>query len=88
VKVNAWKNIDVEFEADVSLEDCINEMIGVANEEGPPRRKLTAIDGATKILERIAPEVFDDKPLHPDAVTMIRDRLQKWIEFLERKPAP
>jgi hypothetical protein len=79
MKVNAWKNIDVECEVDVSLDDCISELLGIADEDGMPRRKLQAIDGATRILERITPEMVESK-LSPGAVSSIRERLQKWME--------
>ena len=38
MRVNAWKNIDVEVEVDVILDDCINEMLRMADEEGAPSR--------------------------------------------------
>lgn len=80
MKVNAWKNIDVEVEVDVSLDDCINELIDTANEEGLARRKLAAIDGATKILSKITPDMVGEHlAANPAAIAMIRDRLQKWI---------
>lgn len=81
MKVNAWKNIDVECEVDVSLEDCINEMLGMADEEGMPRRKLSAIDGATKIMEKITPEMCSDR-LTDAGRELIRARLQKWMDAI------
>lgn len=81
MKVNAFKNIDVEFEAEVDLTDCINEMLDIANEDGMPRRKLGAIDGATKILEKVTPDMVGEYlSKNPAAIEMIRQRLQKWID--------
>lgn len=83
MKVNAWKNIDVEFEADVSLDDCINEMLDIANSEDGPNRKLAAIDGATRVLEKVSPELvaaYLEK--YPKSRELIRSRLQKWIDAL------
>lgn len=81
MKVNAWKNVDIECEVDVKLEDCIDEMLVIANEEGMPTRKLQAIDGATKILERITPDMVADTLIrNPGAAEIIRQRLQKWMD--------
>lgn len=81
MKVNIWKNVDIEAEADVSLDECINELLDIANSEDGPSRKLQAIDGATKILERITPEMVGERlSKNPKAIEMIRTRLQKWID--------
>jgi hypothetical protein len=81
MKVNAWKNIDIETEVDVSLDDCINEMLDIANSEDGWRRKFHAIDGATKILEKIDPDTIGEAlAKYPPALALIRQRLQKWID--------
>lgn len=81
MKVNAWKNIDVECEVEVSIDDCINELLAAAHENGMPNRKLQAIDGATKILEKITPDMLADVfAKNRGAVEIIRHRLQKWID--------
>lgn len=81
MKVNAWKNIDIETEVDVSLDDCIVEMLNIANSEDGSRRKLSAIDGATKILEKVTPDTIGDALAKaPGALALIRQRLQKWID--------
>lgn len=86
MKVNAWKNIEVEFEADVSLDDCINEMLDIASSEDGRNRKLEAVDGATKILERIDPSMFDEALMKdPKTIELLRSRLAKWIELVEAK---
>ena len=83
MKVNAWKNVDIECEVDVTLDDCINEMLDIANSEDGPRRKLSAIDGATKVLEKITPDMVAELlSKNPAAVVLIRGRLQKWIDAL------
>lgn len=85
MKVNAWKNIDVQFEADVSLDDCINEMWNIADSEDGPNRKLISVDGATRILSRLDPfSLFDKRMMHPETLALLRERLGKWIEFLEQ----
>lgn len=81
MKVNAYKTVDVECEVDVELTDCINEMLGMADEEGMPRRKMQAIDGATKILEKITPDMVGEiLAKNPSAIEIIRTRIQKWID--------
>lgn len=85
MKVNAWKNLDVEFEADVSLDDCINEMLDIAHSEDGPNRKLIAIDGATRILERVSPDmvaVYLEK--YPKSRELIRSRLNQWMVALNQ----
>lgn len=89
MKVNAWKNIDIETEVDVSLDDCITEMLSVADEDGMPSRKLLAIDGATKVLERISPELVADRlQANPRAIELIRSRLLKWIDAIQCNANP
>lgn len=84
MKVTIWKNVDIEAEADVEIEDCINELLDIANSEDGPRRKILAIDGATKILERITPtQVEELLHINPGAVKLIRDRLAEWIKRME-----
>lgn len=84
MKVNAWKNLDVEFEADVSLDDCINEMLDIANSEDGPNRKLIAIDGATRILERVSPDmVASYLGKYQESRDLIRSRLSQWIESVK-----
>ena len=52
MKITTCQSIDVEVEVDVQLEDVLAELSGQIDESGT-RRKLAAIDAATKILERI-----------------------------------
>lgn len=88
MKVKAWKNVDIECEVDVSLDDCIKEMLDIANEEGMPmRKKLSAIDGATRILDAIKPEMMKEQldKLSPGAMTMLWLRLEPWFEALKEK---
>lgn len=81
MKVNIWKNVDIEAEAEVGLDECINELLDIANSEDGQSRKLQAIDGATKILERITPDMVGEKlSRNPAAIELIRTRLQKWID--------
>ena len=83
MKVNAWKNVDVECEVEVDLDDCIVELLNIADSEDGRRRKISAVDGATKILERITPQVVAELfRANPLAVEMLRARLAGWMEFL------
>lgn len=83
MKVNTWKNVDIECEVDVSLEDCINEMFDIANSEDGWRRKISAVDGATKILQKIPPEMFAEYfSKQPGSLAIIRERLDIWIRAL------
>ena len=86
MRVNAWKNVDVECEVDVSLDDCINEMLSTADEDGMPRAKLGAINGATMIMERVTPEMVGDYlAKNPEGVALIRKRLQGWLDVMSVK---
>lgn len=82
MKVNAWKNIDIECEVEVTLDDCINEMIDVANSDDGSRRKLSALDGATKVLEKLHPSWFGEH-LTDSVRAKLRDRLKMWIAELK-----
>lgn len=79
MKVNAYKTVEVECEVEVSLDDCINEMMDIANNTDGVRRKLSAIDGATKILAKIGPEYLDGK----GRLTIIGERLSAWILYVK-----
>lgn len=81
--VNARKTVDVECQVEVSLDDCINEMLSLTDEEGLNRfLKWSAIDGATTVLDRITPEMIN-AAAHPGSLVTIRQRLQKWIDATE-----
>lgn len=84
MKVNAYKNVDIECEVEVDLECCINEMLGMADEEGMPTRKMQAIDGATRILHTVKPSMVADKlAKHPVAIEILRLRLKEWNDWIE-----
>lgn len=53
--------------------------IDIECEEGMPSRKLSAIDGATKIMEKITPEMVVSR-LTDAGRELIRQRLQRWID--------
>lgn len=81
MRVSAWKNIDVEVEVDVTLDDCINELLDIANSDDGERRKLSAIEGATRVLEKLTPELLQFAlNKHPGAIDLIHSRLAKWID--------
>lgn len=84
MKVNAWKNIDVEVEVDVTIDDCLNELFDIANSEDGTRRKTLALDSITKIMEKIGPDVLTEKQLESVLPELTR-RLQKWIDVLTAK---
>ena len=84
MKVNIWKNVDIEAEADVSLEDCINELLDTANSDDGPRRKIEAASQAMTVLEKIGPEVLTEMQLDASRTEITR-RLQKWIDVLTLK---
>ena len=74
-----------EAEADVSLEDCISELLSRSDDKSQ-RRKMSAIDGATKVLERLDPPcIAGHLERYPESVKLIRKRLQKWIDATEPK---
>lgn len=82
MKVSTWKNIDVDVDVDVSLDDCIDEMIDKANSEDDRQHlKISAIDGATRVLEKVTPEMVSEVlKKNPGAIDMIRQRIQKCID--------
>lgn len=86
MKVNAWKNIDVECEVEVSLDDCIHEMLDMANSEDGMSRKYVAVDGATRILAALNPQELLQKGNVEQVKKLLRERLAKWIEFLADAP--
>jgi DnaJ-class molecular chaperone len=88
MKVNAWKNIDIETEVDVSLDDCINEMLDVATSEDGWRRKFSAIDGATKILERVTPEDSEVDRCNMTSINANDNQSIERAEFIAREKCP
>ena len=81
MKVNTWKNLDVEVEVNVSLEDCINELLQLADNDENSRMKILAIDGATKVMEKVTPEVVKSR-LTREGLELVKTRLSKWIELI------
>ena len=86
MKVNAYKNIDVEFEADISIEDVLHELSDILSSEDWQSRKLEAIDQLTRIFEATSPDILQPLPdlQRRRAVGLIRSRLAKWLEFLAK----
>jgi hypothetical protein len=87
VKVNAYKNIDVEFEADIQIEDVLNELGDIANSEDGAHRKLGALDQLTRILERLDVcllDTFREGEPREAAKALLRSRLDKWIDATDK----
>lgn len=77
VRVNTWKNVDIEVEVDVDLDEVLGE-IGQRVDEAAAdywRRSMVALDVCTKILARVKDEVIAQMP--PDAKATMRERLAK-----------
>jgi len=90
VKVNAWKNIDVEVEVDVQIEDVLNELDSIAGEEGLPKRKCAALDQATRIIEKLgvpAPLNNLDVAGRLHAAKLLRDRLAALLAWCDEVAA-
>lgn len=86
MKVNAWKNIDIEVEVDVSVEDVVHELGDIANSDDGWRRKLSAIDGASKVLELIGVEPLDNISGNRSSIAKaLRDRLLPIVLWSERE---
>jgi hypothetical protein len=84
MKVKAYKTVDIECEVSVELGDCISEMISMAEEEGMRSRKITAIDGATRILDAIKPAMMAETlAKNPSAIEILRLRLKEWNDWIE-----
>lgn len=64
MRVNTWKNIDVEVEVDVDIHDVINECSRMAEDASPDfyREWLGSIDVLTRILSRSKDEVIAAVP--------------------------
>lgn len=82
MKVNAFKNIDVEFEADIEIEDVLNELADMAKDEGLQYRRMQAVDGCTRIMQRLLTDKDKDKLRQGNARHVLRERLAEWIKFL------
>lgn len=83
MQVTAWKNIDLEVEVDVGIDEVIAECHQRADEatETYWRRVAPAINAATKFLAAVKDEVIRAFPVK--ARQEIRKRL---LEQLERYP--
>ncbi len=79
--VKTSQRVDVDVEYDVSLEDCINELIEKAEDDEASRLQLSAVDGATKILARVTPAMVERHiKSGGEGYQLIRQRLQAWID--------
>lgn len=85
MKVNAWKNIDLEVEVDVSIEDLIQELNDIASSTDGWRRKLSAIDGASKVLSLIGTAPLEQMSPHLSTARAIRERLLPLVVWAERQ---
>ena len=74
MKVNAYKTIDVEFEAEIELEDVLRECGQRIDESEAQyfRRLAPAIDWMTRILANIKPEVIAAFPESSRAIVRWR----------------
>ena len=82
MKINAYKTIDVEFEADIELDDVLRECAQRADESDEKyfRRLAPAIDWMTRILTSIKPEViaaFSDES-RKTIRNRLRDQAERW----------
>ena len=75
MKVNAYKTIDVEFEAEISLDDVLRECAQRVDESGEKyfRRLAPALNWLTAILADVKDDVI---AAYPDELRkIVRDRL-------------
>lgn len=87
MKVTAWKTVEVEVEVDVALGQVLDEFNSLAGEEGR-RSKLTAIDGATMVLERIGSAPLETVQVDRRGVAeRIMQRLGSLIEWCRTSSA-
>jgi hypothetical protein len=75
VKVSAYKTMDVEFEADVSLEDVLSEFGNIIEEsKGTQVNRLTSVlDWMTKLLAAVPDEAI--AAMKPQAREYLCERL-------------
>lgn len=86
MKVNAWKNIDVEVEVDVQIEDVVRELQEIGNSEDGWRRKLSAIDAASKVLECIGIDPLENIGGNRSGIAKgLRERLLPIVLWAERE---
>lgn len=76
MRVNAWKNIDVEVEVEVDLNTVLSEFFDRAKEATPDyyRRFLPVLDSVTKILAKMSDDVIAALP--SEARKILCERLQ------------
>lgn len=83
MKVDVW--VETNATADVSLQDCISELLRATEGDAMLSEKRAAIDGATQILAAIGPDTLSLNQLQ-GAKTLLRERLGKWIEAIQERP--
>ena len=72
MKVRAYKTIDVDFEADIDIDDVMAEM-SERIKEGGRAWLCCALDCLTRMLNRVGPEAINGLP--PDARRILAERL-------------
>lgn len=85
MKVSAWKTVAVKVEVDVKIDDVIRELHDIAASTDGLRRKLFAINEASKILSLIGPDPLEQLPNRLHAAKAIRDRLLPIVVWAERQ---
>lgn len=77
VRVNTWKNVDIEVEVDVDINEVLGEMGQRVDEAAADYwfRSMAALDVCTQILARVKDEVIAQMP--PNARATMRERLAK-----------
>lgn len=82
VKVNTWKNIDVEVEVDVDIDAILAECASRASEAAPDywRRWIGSIDVLTRILAASSEDVINQVPsdIREKVHKRLTDQAARW----------
>lgn len=85
IKMSFVETVDIEREVEVDLEECISEMMDIADGARALASKKSALEGATLIMSALDPVIYEDSiRKNPGFIPLLRERLGKWIEFLKQ----
>lgn len=86
MRVTVSHNVDIECEVDVSIEDVILELNTMADRDDVVRRKVSAIDSASKVIATIGFAPLAEMKSVPLATAfMLRERLLPIVLWCEER---
>lgn len=80
MKITVSKNIDVDLEVDVGLEDLLDEFTCMLTEDPVGRRAKIIPDACTRLLAKIPDELIDqyDERAHAEVRRRLINELARW----------